>query len=386
MPDCVKCKKDIPGGALFCPWCGKKQTATKKAGQRRGNGQGTAYRRGKTWTAQVVIGWRLPADDSGHPIPIKRTKGGFPTKRAALEYCVEMKVGRKERPKKSLQQVYEEWYTKYKPRVGDSTMAGYKAAYQHFSDLHPRLITSITAQDLQNCIDGCKAGKRTHQMMKVVAGLLWAYAYDSDYVDKDVTENLYTGRGKSEQREPLTDEEVETIRQAIGKEQYAEYVYALCYLGFRPGEFLRLKKSDLHEEQGVLFLVGGSKTDAGKNRRVPVPSAITGIILSRMDVSDTDLLFPQYVTNRQKEFTGFKEMTDAYFRETVFKPMMARLGIADGKVPYGARHTYSDKLKAAAGDEKTKAAIMGHTDYNFTRQRYQSTGLTEIKTVADSIK
>ena len=354
----------------------------------RGNGQGTAYKRKgqSTWTAQVVVGWRVPQDDTKKPIPIKRTKGGFATKKDALAYCSAMKKGRAQRPDKSMQQVYDEWSVKYSPRVGASTMAGYKAAYQHFKPLHSRLVNSITAQDLQDCMDSCPAGKRTHQMMKVVAGLLWAYAYDADYVDKDVTQNLYTGKGTSEQRDPLTGEEVETIRQAIGKEPYAEYIYALCYLGFRPGEFLKLKKDDFHEEEGVSFLVGGGKTDAGKNRRVPVPAAISDIIQARLSVEGTDLLFPMAIIDRKGAFQGFREMKDQYLRESVFKPLVARLGIAEGKVPYCARHTYSDKLKDAEGDDKAKAAMMGHTDYDFTRKRYQSVGLEDIAKVADSIK
>ena len=62
----------------------------KRRVKSRGNGQGTAYRRGSTWTAQVVVGWRHPTKDGGKPISIKRTRGGFPTKKAALAYCLEM--------------------------------------------------------------------------------------------------------------------------------------------------------------------------------------------------------------------------------------------------------------------------------------------------------
>ena len=43
-----------------------------------------------------------------------------------------------------------------------------------------------------------------------------------------------------------------------------------------------------------------------------------------------------YVFNRKGTFCGFKKMNDNFFRESVFKPMMARLGIAEGKVPYGS--------------------------------------------------
>ena len=352
----------------------------------RGNGQGTAYKRGKTWEACVTLGMVAPKDPAKKPYPKKHRKGGFLTKTAALAYCLSYVKGGKERPKKTLEQVYEEWSSKYAQRVGPSTMSGYIAAYKHFEPLHPVMINDITASDLQDCMDACKAGKRTHQVMKVTAGLIWAYAYDADYVEKNVTENLYTGKGTSEQREPLTDDEVQAIKRAIGTHPYAEYVYALCYLGFRPGEFLKLRKSDLHQGNGVTYLVGGSKTEAGKNRRVPVPAVISAIIDERMNVIGTDLLFPQFTYNRKKEFTGYKQMSDGYFREHVFKPLMASLGIAEGKVPYGARHTYSDKLKDAAGDDKTKAAIMGHTDYQFTQKRYQSTSIDDIKKVAESIE
>jgi integrase len=353
----------------------------------RGNGQGTAYKRKgcSSWTASVVVGYRQPNKPGGQMIPVKRTKAGFKKKSDALEYCAVLRAG-KSAPAMTLLETFEEWQEKYAPRVGASTMAGYKAAFQHFEKLHFYKINTINAQDLQDCMDACPAGKRTHQCMKVVAGLVWAYAFDKDLVPKDVTGNLYTGKGQSVQRDPLTDEEVEAIRSAMDGEPYAEYVYALCYLGFRPGEFLKLKKADLHSEDGIFYLVGGSKTEAGKARRVPVPAVILPIIQRRLSVEGTDLLFPQRTTNRKGVFTGYKQMSDCYFRESVFKPLMRRLGIAEGKVPYGARHTYSDKLKAADGSDKTKAAIFGHTDYTFTQKKYQSTSIQDIKKVSDSIK
>lgn len=354
----------------------------------RGNGQGSAFKRKgqTTWTAEVVIGWRPPNKEGGSPIPIKKTKGGFRLKKEALDYCDVLLRHQQERQRRTLRQAYDEWSEKYSPRIVASTMAGYRSAYKHFASLHDVDIASITAQDLQDCMDACPAGKRMHQLMKVVSGLIWAYAYDKQYLDRDITKNLYTGKGQSKQREPLTPEEVRTIRAAVGSEPFADYVFALCYLGFRPGEFLALKKSDLHAENGLYYLVGGSKTEAGTDRKVPVPQAIESIISARLSVVGTDLLFPMYCYNRKHEFIGYKQMRDQYFRESIFVPLMARLGIAEGKVPYCARHTYSDLLKTADGDDKTKAAIMGHSDYNFTKRRYQSTTLDEIRQVAESIK
>ena len=345
----------------------------------RGNGQGTAYRRGRTWEAQVVIGYRLPDDPGKQPIPIKRRKCGFPTKAAAIAACVALRAVADKPRRLTMDQLYTEWERSYSSRVGASTMTCYDSAYKHFAALHHTYIDLITARDLQDCMDACQLGKRTHQNMKCIARLLWAYALDAEYVPRDVTANLYIGKGETKQREPITEAELETIRAAIPAEPYAAYVYCLCYLGFRPGEFLRLRKTDLQQIGDVWILTGGSKTDAGRDRRVPVPAQILGIIQERMAAPDTELLFPR-LDGRLKG----NEISDNYFNKFIFQPLMARLGIT-GKVPYSARHTYSDKLKSAAGDDKAKAAIMGHTDYAFTRAKYQSTDIEDLKTIAESL-
>lgn len=385
--NCPKCTSSVPDGSVYCNHCGGKLPQQGKRKQKsRGNGQGTAYKVGNTWTAQVIIGYRPPKDEMHQPIPIKRKKGGFKRKIDALAYCQTLK-GSKDECKLTMQQLYEAWFPWYEPRIDKDTMGCYQAAFGHFASLHHKKIIDIRAADLQKCLDDCPRGHRTHQNMKVLAGLLWKYAMDHEYVSRNVAENLYIGKGKSIQREPLTENEVECIRQAIGKERYAEYIYALCYLGFRPGEFLSLRKDHYRIMDGIEVLVNGSKTEAGIDRVVVIPPQILDIVRNRLWVPGTDMLFPQYVFNRSKTaLKGFKEMNDAYFREFAFKPLCANLGIAEGKVPYCTRHTYSDKLKKAEGNDKTKAGLMGHTDYAFTQSHYQSTDLDDLLEVAISIE
>ena len=59
----------------------------------RGNGQGTAYKRGNVWEAQVIVGWKLSDKPDAPPYPIKRRKSGFKTKAAAIAYCNELRKG-----------------------------------------------------------------------------------------------------------------------------------------------------------------------------------------------------------------------------------------------------------------------------------------------------
>ena len=293
--NCPKCHKAAPPDAIFCAWCGRKLIPSPRKPKRSPNGSGSAYKRGAGWVAQSVVGYReLPNDlmdpaNARQRVPIKRTKGGFATKAEALAYVPTLK-GLKDESTLTLQQVYDDWEPWYSPRVDASTMSGYRAAYAYYRKLHKTKITEITAGDLQQCMDDCPRGKRTHQNMKVVAGLLWKYAKSKHIVDQVESEILYTGKGKSVKREALTDIEVEKVRQAIGSIRYAEYVYALCYLGYRPGEMLEIRKDQVIEHNGRLFLIEGKKTDAGRDRTVPVHQKIEDIVRARLMIPGTDLV------------------------------------------------------------------------------------------------
>lgn len=370
----------------------------KRRTKSRGNGQGTVYQRPgeKTWTVEVVVGWKHKNGDPSKPkIPVRKKKGGFKTKKDALDYVPTLQGKNEERVQMTMEDVYLAWKSVCEARVDASTMACYISAYKHYSDVHGKYMDKITAEELQACMDACSAGKRTHQNMRTVAGLLWHYAIDKNVIDRDITKNLYTGKGKSVQREALTTAEEEAIFSAIGKIRYAEYIYCLIWLGYRPGEFLKLKKSKLFcanlaekpEDNPVYvwYFVNGSKTEAGRDRIVVVPDKILPYVLERVYIPGTDLMFPQYQFDRKKEkFQYFKQMTDAYFREFVFKPMMNQLGIASGKVPYAARHSYANKLKKASGADIDKASLIGHSDYLFTQSAYQTSDLSDLKAIVDS--
>lgn len=82
---CIKCGTQLTDGSLFCNRCGKKQTVPSPYTRRRGNGQGTALKRGKTWTAVAILGWKWNEEHTKR-LPVKKTKGGFKTKGEALSY------------------------------------------------------------------------------------------------------------------------------------------------------------------------------------------------------------------------------------------------------------------------------------------------------------
>lgn len=367
---CIKCSATIPEGSSYCNVCGKKQTKTvRHRARQRGNGLGMAYKRGKTWTARVTVGWKYV---DGRKIQVFRTKGGFPSKTAAENYCATLKQNPKA-PKctETFQQIYDKWKEEYESRISETTMATYKAAWKHFKKLHHVPLAEITVTELQECIDKCGKGRSTLNDMRTICSLVYKYAIVNNAAEKNLAQHLYVASKKKGTRQAFTSDELEKIRKAVGVLPYADYVYCMCYTGFRPNEMLSLKKTAYDKKMNVL--TGGFKTEAGTNRIVPVADKIAPIIAARM-AADSEYIFPRQ---------NGAMMDDEHFRKYCFNPLMAQLGIS-GKVPYSCRHTFANLLKNVKGSDTDKAALIGHSDASMTKY-YQSADYDSLRKIVDAL-
>ena len=344
-------------------------------GRTRPNGAGTAFKRGRTWTACVTVGWK---DINGRAQAIRRTKGGFRTKREALDYCQHLKDTPKGTPPQTFEGVYEAWLPIHEQRVSHSTINCYKAAWRHYRALYGVPMQDIDVDMLQECLDDCPNGRRTKENMKALAGLLCKYAIPRHICDLNYAEYLHTGNDAKSTRPAFTMEQVEAIKRQIGITPYADYAYVLIYTGFRPAELFALTRESYHD--GVLF--GGIKTEAGKDRAVPVSPKILPIIGEKL-VFNEHFLFP-----RDRD----KQMTVNYFRDLFYR-VLDEAGIqpmptADKPAyytPYSCRHTFANMLKNIQGSDKDKAALIGHEDYATTKKHYQSAEIDAMRKIIDEL-
>jgi integrase len=356
--------------APFCPWCGAKQESSKGR-KTRGNGTGTAFKKGKVWAVRVTVGHLI--GENGNSLLVRRVKSGFKTKNEALAYAETLKQTQTvAKPNVSFQELYIEWRNRYEQRITHSTMLCYQAAFKHYSSLHSRRFVDILPGELQGCIDSCTGGKRTKENMKAFASLLYKYAIHNELIDKNRAETLYTGNDQKVAREAFTFDELERIWAAVPSEPYAKYVVCMCYLGFRPGEMLALKKTAYNPTSGCI--IGGGKTKAGTDRPVPISPKIKSFVDEQMDL-ESEFLFPRLKDN--------KKMSDNYFREFCFDPLMQKLGMTN-RQPYSCRHTFANLLKQVIGSDTDKAALMGHADASQTKY-YQEADIDSLRKIVDMI-
>ena len=337
--------------------------------KRRGNGQGYVIKvRPGCYKAVVTIGYK----DDCYKQPIKRTKSGFPTKGDAIAYLPYLK---QEPSKKvasiTLKNAFDKWVITHK--AVRSTLDCYKAGFRLFEPYWDTPLDFLDIDELQSCLDPKKSGVRTRQNAKAALGLIYKWAIPRGYVKNDLNlaRFLITGERTVVEKHSFTSEELATIKQAAGKIRYADFIYCDCYLGFRPSELLELQAKDYDPK--LRAFTGGAKTEAGKNRIVPISPKIQPIIDELYANSNGGYIFG---TN------GKKLMVNTY--RFYFYQALDKMGIQkvdDHTItPHCCRHTFATLMKAVPAPDKDKMRLIGHASPEQLRY-YQDVNIDDLRAI-----
>ena len=141
----------------------------------------------------------------------------------------------------------------------------------------------------------------------------------------------------------------------------------MCYSGFRVSAYVQ-PDFETNLEEG--YFKGGIKTESGRNRIVPIHSAIRPLVESMM-VDGTPVWFAG------KSVSQFRRDMKAALR---------RLGIKE-KSPHSCRHTFSRLCESYGVREADRKRMLGHSFGNdITNGVYGHRTLEELRTEIEKIK
>ena len=354
---CPKCGKTIEADELwkFCPLCGKAYDApaTKK---KRGNGQGSVTKISTgNWRASVVIGWK----DATHPI--RRTRSGFKTKTEALAYLPTLRENRPaEDYSPSVAEIFDEFISQHHRSA--STITAYRAAFKHLQEFHDKEFKAMTINDWQRCMDNCPTGRQTKENIRVVLNLLYRYAIPRGWASPELMSfkgdfiRIDDKGSSTSEKTGFTEEELALLWKRADDVPFAGVILLMCYTGFRLGEFLSVEYKD-----GCL--IGGSKTDAGKNRTVPVSPRVERFVP----------LIPH-------------AMSQGAFRKQFYATLDA-CGIRNDDhrlTPHSTRHTFATLIKKVQAPDADKLRLIGHTSGKMLRY-YQDVSVDDLRQITNML-
>lgn len=340
---------------------------------------------------------KYTTDDNGNVICVREPLGSFTKRADARQALVDYSLHPVSKYSYTLQMVYDAWKTEAFPDIGKSTQDGYTAAWAQICNAAPHLpqkpFKDIVTSDIRAILDywmeqhevsvtdksGLTRKKKVGPLsmssmtkIKAVFTQLYRYAMSNNIVDKNYASLVKIPKGaESGSIRAFTDEEFKILEKNWQKVAGADAVYALCYLGFRVTEFCQLTAESY--DSTAQTLTGGIKTEAGRNRIVPIHSKIRPIV-QRWASGGNEALYAD---------SSGKPYNKDRFTNNVWKPAIAAIGLPSDLTPHSARHTCATRLAAAGARAEDIQAILGHSDYSVTANTYIN---QDVSTLEKSIE
>ena len=343
---CRKCRQEVTD-APFCCQCGAKQE-TERRTTKRGNGQGYVYRRGRVWYAQVTL---YSYEANGKHRQKRKTKGGFLTKRDAIDYLVTLKTTSERTPPKLID-LYSSFEQHELISLSSSKQSGYKKARERLDSLMGIRIDCLTVQQMQDIVDQTCDSYYKARACKDLLSKLYQKAMPDQFVSQNLALFITLPDIVEEEPIPFTQDEVDKMWAAYADgETFIGYLLLMIYSGMMPGELLSCRKDMINIDRCEIYGCG-KKTKTRKQNSIVFADCVRPVVEELLTLHDGDMLVSM----------GHNQWYDAYHKS------VTAIGIRD-LPPYSCRHTTGTEAARQNLNASLVQKIMRHAKIT-TSQRY----------------
>ena len=364
MATCIKCKKEIPNESMFCLHCGKKQVVgEKKKAKKRANGTGSVYKlKGNRKKPFYAI-----KREYVNNILISTPLGCYATEtEARLVLDAANNQNLPPEYNSTLEEIYNTWSRTHFKDLSKSSIEGYVSAWKHLAPCHNKKMRNIKTYDFQCIIDSLVAKGKSYSTcdkIRILANKLCTHAMENDIVLKNYAIFIKMPKNEKTEKEIFSKRERDILFEHKDN-IVAQIILVFIYTGTRIEELFSIVTKNVFIEKG--YMIGGEKTEAGRNRIIPINQKILPFIKRWYNPDNEYLLVNS---------TGGKKNA-RNFREREFYPFLKEIGILSKDeekprlTPHSARHTFSSLMVKAGAKPELLQKIIGHANYETTIDTY----------------
>ena len=313
-------------------------------------------------------------DETGHPIGrLLQPQAYFATYNEAYKALVEYHKNPYDYENDlTMSELYDKWFEFYEKKLSKSRKDQISASWKYCEELiGKRPVQAIRTPEIRRLFDDAyklKNGEKiypsenTKAHMKYTLGMMFDYAVEYGYTDRNYARDIKTGYGSDAAEKPhiiYTKEEMKTLWKNEGNIT-ADMILVQCFMGWRPGELCDITLSKIDMTNWTI--VGGSKTSAGKERTAVIHECIRPIIRKRY--TGSLLLGTEYL------FTKIGRKIQYQIYNDYFKELLRKLQLNEEHRPHDARKQFVTMAKSSGVDEYAIKIQVGHAIKDLTEKIY----------------
>lgn len=297
-------------------------------------------KRRNPYRVQIHVGWT----DEGKPI--RKTVGYAKTRAEGRQMLAEYhdKPFDTDIKNATWKYVYNKWLEyKKETNISKAGLDHYINAYKKTTSLDLIPFNEINLATYQRVINSSGVKNDGQKRIRNLYHQLYEFAKILNIpVNNDISLFLNVEpEEKSTKHVPFSNEEIKSLFN--NRNAMIDIIIFMIYTGIRPNELFKIS------EYSDDYIITGSKTEAGKNRTIPIHDKIKPIW---KDI--------------QKSGTIALLTTNRFYK--AFKIELERLNI--NHVPYDTRHTFATLWKLSGADDYARKKIMGHSEKDLTNNVY----------------
>lgn len=178
--------------------------------------------------------------------------------------------------KLTLNEVYDKWFDRIQKKdLSISVIRTHKMARDRFGRLGEMPIKNIKSAHLQDWMDNIDLKPSSKIKLKSTMNQVFEYATNNDIIIKNYASGLEINEKIEQVGKVFSDEELQILWDNRDVKE-VQQLLILIYTGMRIGEMLDMNRNNIHFDEG--YMIGGKKTEAGRDRIIPIHHKIMPFI------------------------------------------------------------------------------------------------------------